>query len=266
MTREKNIPLLDGAVGCVIGKDPKTGALWNVNGGCLVLGRLSKEVAENGQKFFNLFETCGIEILYRQNITTHTWGVLVYNLFQPLCALTGLTPHELFMDQKLRLVYGQLMYESLSALTVASQRGKGDWSPDIWSCVGFYVGTKAFMQLLALPTLFFAPFMWFYLQVKSGIKCPMQEDFHNGRKTQAKWDIHELVSVTIKYKSPAPTLLKLKELFMNAIENPRNHQISSSQLYIQLGSPTLCRTKLYTALSKWGGLIGLIAVLIFLIF
>uniref|UniRef100_A0A7S2UTW4 Ketopantoate reductase C-terminal domain-containing protein n=1 Tax=Fibrocapsa japonica TaxID=94617 RepID=A0A7S2UTW4_9STRA len=271
--KDSRYPVLDGAVGLLVsrvmtGKGP---AFCALNQGCLVLSRLTKEHSDNGQKFLNLLETANIPILYRRNITPHTWGVVMWRQFEPLCALTGLDASALLANRNARILYATMVSEAYQVLKLASRKTK--WEANL-HCTGAGILlqiiamctkgglARALPLVVALPDFIFRPLSGFLLPVKKGAKPPLLEDLQAHRKTALKWQLEELVNVATNQRCAMPVSTRVFHLLQLAIQNAQGSPcISNKDLYFKAGSPDAVAKRANIFTLKFIGICGVIIVL-----
>jgi len=254
--------MFDGAVGLHVVRLPQTNALCCLAGGSLVAERLSREKVDWGTKYLNLLESSMVPILFRKVLTPFTWGTLVHDTVLATNALTGGSLQSHLRVRKNRLVYAQMIRESLQAFTAASKGGK--WEPDGAAAGPFSL--KMLELALCLPTFIFVPLTYVLVSHAPGAGSPMQADLHARRSTSFGWSISELCDVGRKHSVPMPAVKSVRTLLKDAIDSGNGvPSISPDELYSKAGSPTRSTQDLITKVLWWSGGTTLLVVFFILL-
>ncbi len=152
---------------------------------CGTEGEIVIGTGDGAQAFAYALNTAGIPADISPEIESVQWGKLLYNLNNPVNALSGLPLKRQLSTRAYRQVFSALIREALAVLKAAGIRpakiGK--------------VGPNLIPQILDLPDWLFVRLAAGMLQIDKDARTSMAEDLERGRPPEIDWLNGEIVAL-----------------------------------------------------------------------
>jgi hypothetical protein len=216
VSANKRLVVLDGFSAFAVVPHEQTGALvaTSYDLPTIVIERLTKEQVDVASGPCNLLEYTGMRVLYRKNLTAHSWGVISMELLYVLNMFHGGMLNDTLFDSKWRIVFASMLRETALVLGKASQDGK--WGARLDCLISLRLWDLE--MLLASPTFLFF-FLSFIMPFPFGVKLPSPGvvDLTTRRGSMTILNLEELVNLGDRLKKKTP-LLSLLLFYLRKLE------------------------------------------------
>lgn len=186
-------------------------------------GRLAAQDAAVLKPWLAVFERAGIPLDLFPDLAPIQWGKLLYNLNNPVNALSGLSLRDELMQRGFRVCFAALVAEALRVLDKAgiepAQLGA--------------VPPRRFIGLLRLPSPIFRLVAARKLRFDAQARSSMADDLERGRPTEIDFLSGELVRLAKAHGATAPLNAKMVELLHAWPEKPQRW--TARQLRAEMG-------------------------------
>lgn len=186
-------------------------------------GRLAAQAAPALKPWLAVFERAGVGLDLHADLAPVQWGKLLFNLNNPVNALSGLPLRDELLQRGFRLCFAALMEEALDALDRAliapAQLGP--------------VAPRRLLSILRLPTPAFRLVAARMLRIDAKARSSMADDLALGRRTEIDVLSGEVVRLAQQHGGQAPRNARMVELLEQWPQQPRHW--SAAQLRAELG-------------------------------
>ncbi|MDO3722606.1 2-dehydropantoate 2-reductase [Marinobacter sp. chi1] len=173
-------------------------------------GHLMAEKHACLEPFLSAFESCGLALELREDMTSVMWSKLLLNLNNPINALSNVPLLEELSDRNYRLCLALAQKETLALLDMAK----------IDTVQLTAIPMSLIPKVMSLPNWLFQRVAQKMLAIDPIARSSMWEDLEAGRPTEVDWINGEVVKLANSLGKKAPANQRLTEL-VHACEQSR---------------------------------------------